>query len=133
MANKPIGESSGLRSPQTPRSSAASPRPKFDADLLKAYIRKLVSSTLQSKTWPGIKEKEKVKAWNKEIGERVKERMVEIQPRGFKYIVLTQIHENLGQGGRADIACHWEDGDIVAQEMYSNDSLICVCIALAVA
>ncbi len=57
---------------------------------------------------------------------------------------------------RADMVCHWEDTDVVAQEMYYNvcvymviisivapdvpvlsfvqkDSLICVCIALAIA
>jgi hypothetical protein len=55
-----------------------------------------------------------------------------------KYIVLTQINENLGQGGRcvvclfsavghplnvprsADMVCHWEDSDTVAQEMFVN-------------
>lgn len=59
--------------------------------------------------------------------------------RCSKYIVLTQINENLGQGGRcvlilrlllchahdldsADMVCHWEDTDVVAQEMYSNVS-----------
>ncbi|KAF8165165.1 hypothetical protein B0H34DRAFT_793585 [Crassisporium funariophilum] len=128
-----MAQASGLRSPPPPRSSAPSPRPKFDGDLLKAYIKKLLSSTLQTSAWPDPKEKERVKSWMKEIGERVKERMLEIQPRGFKYVVLTQINENRGQGGRADIVCHWEDGDVVAQEMYYNDSLICVCIALAIA
>ncbi|KAF5387804.1 hypothetical protein D9615_000238 [Tricholomella constricta] len=110
---------SGLRSPP-PRSDAASPRPNFDADLLKAYMKKLLSSTLQNNTWPEHKDRDRVKGWMKEIGERVKERMVEIQPRGFKYIVLTQVNENLGQGGRADMVCHWEDTDVVAQEMYAN-------------
>jgi len=90
-------------------------------------------TTLQSSPWPDLKDRERVKAWIKEIGERVKERMLEIQPRGFKYVVLTQINENRGQGGRAGIACHWEDNDVVAQEVYYNDSLICVCIALAIA
>ncbi|KJA30125.1 hypothetical protein HYPSUDRAFT_126350 [Hypholoma sublateritium FD-334 SS-4] len=123
----------GLRSPPPPRSGAPSPRPKFDADLLRAYMKKLLSSTLQTATWPEPKERERVKAWMKEIGERVKERMLEIEPRGFKYVVLTQINENRGQGGRGDIVCHWEDSDIVAQEMYYNDSLICLCIALAIA
>lgn len=75
--------SSGLRSPPPPRSSAASPRPKFDSDLLKVYMKKLLSSTLQSSTWPEAKEREKLKGWMKEIGERVKERMLEIQPRGL--------------------------------------------------
>ncbi|RDB22642.1 hypothetical protein Hypma_010376 [Hypsizygus marmoreus] len=123
---------SGLRSPPPPRSNATSPRPKFDADQLKAYMKKLLSSTLQHNSWPEQKERDRVKGWIKEIGERVKERMIEIQPRGFKYIVLTQINENLGQGGRADMVCHWEDTDVVAQEMYSNDTLICICIALAI-
>ncbi|TEB35517.1 hypothetical protein FA13DRAFT_1728339 [Coprinellus micaceus] len=125
--------SSGLRSPPLSRSNAASPRPKFDGGLLKTYMKMLLSTTLQSKAWAEVKDREKLKAITKELGERVKERMVEIQPRGFKYVVLIQIHENLGQGGRADIVCHWEDNDVVAQEMYANDSLIAVCIGLAVA
>lgn len=132
MASRSLGDH-GLRSPSTPRSSAASPRPKFDTDLLKAYVKKLLVSTLQNKTWPEAKDRDKVKDWTKEIGDRVKERMMVIQPRGFKYVVLTQINENLGQGGRAGIACHWEDSDVFAQEMFLNDSLICVCIAIAVA
>lgn len=32
------------------------------------------------------------------------------------------INENLGQGGRADMTCHWEDCDTVAQEMWANVS-----------
>ena len=109
---------SGLRSPNTPRSDAPSPRPVFDSDLLKAYIKKLLAVTFQTATWPDTKDRDRVKGWIKEIGERVKERMLEIQPRGWwvrssfprqpgglivrnsKYIVLTQISENLGQGGR---------------------------------
>lgn len=74
--------STGLRSPPS-RSSVASPRPKFDADLLKAYMKKLLVSTLQNRIWPEVKDKENVKLWMREIGERVKERMLEIQPRGL--------------------------------------------------
>jgi len=73
-----------------------------------------------------------VKAWCREIGDRVKERMLELQPTGFKYVVTTQINENLGQGGRADLVCHWEDGDSVSQEVFMNDSIIAVCIAFAI-
>jgi len=82
--------------------------------------------------WPPSKDRDQVKLWIKEIGERVKERMLEIQPSGYKYVVLTQINENRGQGGRADLACHWEDADTVAQEVYVSDTLICICIALAI-
>jgi tctex1 domain-containing protein 2 len=73
--------STTLNSP--PRSGLSSPRPQFDSDLLKAYIKKLLSTTLQSSQWPETKDRDKVKAWMKEIGERVKERMLEIQPRGL--------------------------------------------------
>jgi hypothetical protein len=50
---------------------------------LKAYTKKLLSTTLHNTHWPGPKEGERVNDWIKEIGERVKERMVEIQPRGL--------------------------------------------------
>lgn len=66
----------GLRSPSNPRSSASSPRPSFDSDLLRAYMKKLLQSTLQTATWPPARERDRVKAWMKEIGERVKERMI---------------------------------------------------------
>ncbi|EEB99288.1 hypothetical protein MPER_01061, partial [Moniliophthora perniciosa FA553] len=65
MANSP-----GLRSPPTPRSEVSSPRPKFDSDLLKAYIKKLLSSTLNSASWPESKDRDRVKTWMQEIGER---------------------------------------------------------------
>jgi hypothetical protein len=50
--------------------------------------------------------------------------MLEIEPKGFKYIVTTTFTENLGQAGRADMACHWEDTDAACQEIFSNVSLV---------
>jgi hypothetical protein len=129
---------SGIRSPVSPRSGAASPRPsKFDADQLKTYIKKLLASTLQNVTWTEFRDKERGRALMKEVGDRVKERMLgalvsrthrrmpgklshsqrsnredcgwqislinvavfDTYPRS-KYIVLTQVNENVGQGGR---------------------------------
>ena len=60
-----------------------------------------------------------------------------------KYIVTTQITENMGQGIRyllcvaqryptilvglrADLRCHWEDSDLVVQEVYTN-----ACVAIS--
>ena len=77
-----MAQASGLRSPPSSVSPAPSPRLKFDGDLLKAYIKKLLSTTLQNSRFD-VKDKDRVKAWIKEIGERVKERMLEIQPRGL--------------------------------------------------
>lgn len=54
--------------------------------------------------------------------QRIKQRMIEIEGKGFKYIVNTTFSENLGQAGRADMSCHWEDTDAAVQEMYSNVS-----------
>jgi hypothetical protein len=77
-----MASSSGLRSPPN-RSEASSPRPSFDVDLLKAYVKTLLAKTLEGASFPEAKERERVKYWIKEIGERVKERMVQIQPRGL--------------------------------------------------
>jgi len=106
-------------------------RSKFDSELLKTYVKKLIATTLQGNVWDP-KNKEEQKAWCKEISERVKERMLDMQPKGFKFIVTTTVTENLGQGGRADMACHWEDTDTVVQEMWMNDSIICICLAFVV-
>lgn len=78
-----MANASGLRSPPTPRSEVSSPRPKFDSELLKAYMKKLLSTTLSSSVWPETKDRDRVKSWMKEIGDRVKVRMLEIQPKGL--------------------------------------------------
>jgi hypothetical protein len=59
------------------------PRPRFDVDLLKAYMKKLLPSTLQGHSWPEPKDRDRVKGWIKELSDRVKERMIEIQPQGL--------------------------------------------------
>ncbi|CUA73739.1 hypothetical protein RSOLAG22IIIB_01256 [Rhizoctonia solani] len=129
----PRVRSPNLQSPTGQRTvlQASAPPKKFDSDQLRGYVKKLLPSTLQGMVWDS-KDRDQSKAWTKEIGERVKARMLEIEPSGFKYIVTTQINENLGQGGRAGLACHWEDSDACIQEMYTNDSLICICIAFAI-
>ncbi|THH05126.1 hypothetical protein EW145_g5028 [Phellinidium pouzarii] len=67
--------SHGIRSPPPP-SDASSSRPKFDTETLKAYIKKLLSTTLQNEAFPSPRDRDRTKAWCKEIGERVKERMI---------------------------------------------------------
>lgn len=39
-------------------------------------MKELLQSTLRTATWPEPREREKVKGWIKEIGERVKKRML---------------------------------------------------------
>lgn len=175
--------SHGMRSPPPP-----SPRPSFDTESLQTYIKKLLASTLQGATFPAPRDRDRTKAWCKEIGDRVKERMIGMPANVFfgrmralfayllnihgrhdrnstnrivsdtvsihypwhgieeltlicfsKYIVLTRVDENCGQGGQcvtftscslhihsklkcfsANLICHWEDCDKVAQELFSN-------------
>lgn len=46
-------------------------------------MKKLLLSTFQGTVWPDPKDQnDRIRAWNKEINERVKERMVEIQSHG---------------------------------------------------
>lgn len=73
----------GFRSPIS-RSEATSPhpvRPTFDTELLRAYMKKLLQTTLQHTVWSS--DREQVKSWMKDVKERVKDRMIEIQPSGL--------------------------------------------------
>ncbi|KIJ19939.1 hypothetical protein PAXINDRAFT_7207 [Paxillus involutus ATCC 200175] len=109
-----MSASLGFRSPIS-RSETTSPhpvRPVFDTELLRAYMKKLLQTTLQHAVWSS--DRDQVKSWMKDIKERVKDRMIEIQPTGMKYMVLVQLSENLNQGGRilsfARVS-HWPSAD----------------------
>ncbi|RSH81837.1 uncharacterized protein EHS24_008032 [Apiotrichum porosum] len=115
-------------------------RQKFPADQLRPYVRQLLAKTLAGAQWDsndrarmGAYSKEICEAeWQLTVHQRVKHKMLELDPKGYKYIVTSQFSENFGQAGRADMSCHWEDTDCAVQEMYSNDTMIFVCIAYAV-
>ena len=68
--------------PSAPRSPHPSTTPaphKFDAEALRIYIRKLLQSTLSGYKWPEpnkLDERDRPKTWGKDIGDRVKERML---------------------------------------------------------
>ncbi|KAI5449796.1 hypothetical protein NCC49_004008 [Naganishia albida] len=115
--------SAGIPSP----SSMGTPE-TFDAHQLRAYMRKLMEATLTNVSF----EKEQVKHVSQELSARIKDRMVELGPRYWKYIVTIIINENLGQGGRADMANHWGPKDQCIQEIYSNSSIVCVCFAYVI-
>jgi hypothetical protein len=91
--------SSGPRSPRSPTTASS---PKFDVEALRIYIRKLLQSTLSGYQWPDpnkLDERDRVKAWGKEIGERVKERMLRMCFRsmknyGFESLYCLEIESN---------------------------------------
>ncbi|CAO1617090.1 unnamed protein product [Sympodiomycopsis kandeliae] len=122
---------SSIGSPVGGVSARPSPRPKFDtSSLLKPFIQSLLQSLLIGTGWD--RDKDRMRKTSKGISDGIKAKMLEINPSGFKYIVQVQLVENLGQGGRADLSCHWEDSDTIIQEMFSNDSLICTVCAYAI-
>lgn len=74
LLNLILMASYGLRSPPLPETQMS--RPSYDTETLRAYIKKLLSTTLQNAVFPSPREKDKCKAWCKEIGERVKQKMI---------------------------------------------------------
>jgi len=124
--------SNAMLPPAISRSNASSPaRQKFPSDQLRPYMKTLLNKLMVGASWDSG-DKPRMSAYSKELADRIKQRMIEIQPQGFKYIVTATVSENLGQAGRADISCHWEDTDAAVQEMWSNDSIIVVVVAYAV-
>ena len=96
-----------------------------------AYLTmQLLTTSLTGATWTS--DRAKMASYSKDISDvcpshnrsadsqKVKSRMIELEPRGFKYVVTTTLTENLGQAGRADMSCHWEDSDLAVQEIFSN-------------
>ncbi|RXK37409.1 hypothetical protein M231_05309 [Tremella mesenterica] len=59
----------------------------------------IISKSLTGAFWDNT-DKPRMASYSKDISERVKQRMMEIEPRGFKYVVTTTLSENLGQAGR---------------------------------
>ncbi|GHJ85887.1 hypothetical protein NliqN6_2289 [Naganishia liquefaciens] len=100
----------------------------FDEASLRSYMRKLMEATLSNVGY----DKTQVKRFSQELSARIKDRMVELGPAHWKYIVTIMINENLGQAGRADMANHWGPKDACIQEIYSNENIICVCFAYVV-
>lgn len=61
------------------RSPVLSPEPsrsKFDTEAIKAYMTKLLSTTLSGKSFPPAQQRHKLTEWSKEIGSRVREQMI---------------------------------------------------------
>ncbi|CAO1613575.1 unnamed protein product [Parajaminaea phylloscopi] len=113
------------------RSTLSSPRPRFNTEQLTRGVRTILQAQFAAvDAWP--RDKEQQRQMTRAVCEQVKHKMLEIEPRGFKYVVQVQLVENLGQGGRADLSCHWEDSDTVIQDMYINDALVCTVSAFAI-
>ena len=67
------GARSPILSPELTRS-------KFDTEAIKAYMNKLLTTTLSNKSFPPAQQRHKLNEWSKEIGTRVREQMIGENP-----------------------------------------------------
>lgn len=93
---------------------------RFPTEPFQLTLRSLLSTRLSTTTWDrsaSPESKAAQRSLTRDLAQQIKAKMIEVEPRGFKYVVQVQLVENLGQGGRADMSCHWEERDAVVQEM----------------
>ncbi|KIR32965.1 hypothetical protein I352_04904 [Cryptococcus deuterogattii MMRL2647] len=112
-------------------SGSTTTKPIFPADQLRTWIRQLLATTLRDVVYdranPG-----RMKDLSRGLSEKIKSQMLTLQPHSFKYIITATLTENKNQAGRGDLVCHWQGTDVAVQEMFSNDSIIFVVLAVAV-
>ncbi|KAJ9477258.1 Topoisomerase I damage affected protein 2 [Pseudozyma hubeiensis] len=99
MASSSASVLSGAASPIAPSSSLNQTRTRFDAAQLQPYLSSTLTTRLRNASWDKS-DKDKNRALSRSIAEVIKAKMLEIEPKGFKYIVQVQLVENIGQGGR---------------------------------
>ncbi|KAK0552910.1 hypothetical protein OC846_001489 [Tilletia horrida] len=124
--------SAPVTGPPSVRSTAGSPRPKFDTDALSSFLKTHLASKLSTGSITWTRDKDRNKQVTAELAQSAKAKMLELAPKGFKFVVQVQLVENLGQGGRGDMACHWEETDQVVQELFSNDRILCTITCFAI-
>ncbi|EPQ27728.1 uncharacterized protein PFL1_04865 [Pseudozyma flocculosa PF-1] len=87
-----------------PSASAPPSRTRFDPQgALQSQLSHILSSRLKTERWDK-QDKAKNRALSRGVAETVKARMLDIEPKGFKFIVQVQLVENLGQGGRGALS-----------------------------
>ncbi|KIS65740.1 uncharacterized protein UMAG_12046 [Mycosarcoma maydis] len=89
---------SGATCAVAPCTSLTPPRTRFDASQLQAHLSSTLAARLRNASWDKS-DKDKNRALSRSIAEVIKLKMLEIEPKGFKFIVQVQLVENLGQGG----------------------------------
>lgn len=131
-AQHPYPLSPPLPSAGTSRaSSTASPSPTprlFDSELLRPHV-KAACVRLSNSSWG--RDSGRVKGWCRDIGEEVKSKMLELEPNGYKFFVSVSISER-GQGSQGHLSAFWDSAtDASLSETFTNDSIVCSVLAVA--
>jgi hypothetical protein len=96
-------------------------------------VKTIIQQTLYERLDQAIYDKDQAPGWAHEIAEEIKKKLLEMELSRYKYIVNVTILENKGAGARMQVNCLWDsDTDNLAQETFSNETIICVVMAFGV-
>ncbi|KAF0520351.1 Tctex1 domain-containing protein 2 [Gigaspora margarita] len=102
---------------------------KFNPRLVKQKIQIILKERLEK----AIYDKDQAPGWAHEIAEAVKAKLLGLDLNRYKYIVNVTILENKGVGARMQINGLWDlNTDSYAQEIFKNETIICVVMAFGV-
>ncbi|KAK7483857.1 hypothetical protein BaRGS_00024874 [Batillaria attramentaria] len=102
---------------------------KFRPVMVKEMIHMVLTDQLAGKTY----DPESTTEWTKNISDTIKSKLKDMGYDRYKFIVQVIIAEQRGQGTKMACRCFWDsDTDSYAQDLYMNDSLVCVAAAYGV-
>jgi len=102
---------------------------KFRSVMVKEMIHKTLVEQLSGKTYDADMATE----WTKTICDSIKDELQTMGYDRYKFIVQVVVAEQRGQGTKMVCRCFWDaDSDNYAQDMYMNESLVCVAAAFGV-
>ncbi|XP_076454210.1 dynein light chain Tctex-type protein 2B-like [Babylonia areolata] len=102
---------------------------KFRPAAVKDMIHMVVTEHLSGKAY----DSECATDWTKSISDTIKDKLQEMGYDRYKFIVQVVIAEQRGQGTKMACRCFWDaDSDNYAQDLYMNESLVCVAAAFGI-
>ncbi|CAG8506350.1 4593_t:CDS:2 [Ambispora leptoticha] len=108
-------------------------RPSFAKKFNQRVATDIINKILSDRLKDAIYDKDQAPGWAHEIAEEIKKKLLELDLNRYKYVVNVTIMENKGEGARMQCQCYWDsDTDNIAQEVFTNESLICVAVAFGV-
>ncbi|XP_025078531.1 tctex1 domain-containing protein 2-like isoform X2 [Pomacea canaliculata] len=103
--------------------------PEFRSVMVKEMIHMVLTDKLSGKVY----EPDNATEWTRTISDTIKQKLKDMGYDRYKFIVQVVIAEQRGQGTKMACRCFWDaDTDSYAQDMYINDSLVCVAAAFGV-
>ncbi|KAI9137017.1 Tctex-1 family-domain-containing protein [Paraphysoderma sedebokerense] len=108
-------------------------RPNFKQKFRPAVAQQIIHQVLVDKLTGQSYNSELCSKWTKEIADEIRNKLKELNLDRYKYVVHVLIAEMRGEGARMGCRCFWDqDTDNIAQDIFMNDSIVCVAAAFGV-